>query len=192
VYAMAYKMGVKKTADYLASEKSGRILPGQPKPGSSATQFKPGQKTWNKGTRGLTGTHPNTRRTQFKPGRAPQEARNYRPIGSLRITVDGYLERKISDCRETYPARRWRGVHRLVWEEAHGPIPRGFVVCFKPGMHTTDPALITIDRLELLPLRENMLRNSLHQYPKEVAELMRLRGCLTRKINNRTKKERAP
>ena len=38
-----------------------------------------------------TGFHPNTRATQFKKGSLPH---NTLPNGSLRITKDGYLERK--------------------------------------------------------------------------------------------------
>ena len=91
LYTKSDKLGVKKSPEFMASERSGRILPGKTKPGSVATQFRPGQESWNKGTKGVTGNHPNSQRTQFKAGRAPHEARNYRPIGSLRITVDGYL-----------------------------------------------------------------------------------------------------
>lgn len=58
-------------------------------------------------------------------------------------------------------------------------------------MHTTDPAAITADRLELVTRAENMARNTLHRYPKEVAQLIQLRGALNRKINARTK-DRSP
>lgn len=32
--------------------------------------------------------------TQFRKGRAPEESRNYLPIGSLRLTKNGWLEEK--------------------------------------------------------------------------------------------------
>jgi hypothetical protein len=34
--------------------------------------------------------------------------------------------------------RNWVAVHRLVWEQAHGPVPPGHIVVFRPGRHTTD------------------------------------------------------
>ena len=127
-------------------------------------------------------------RTQFKP-RAPHESRNYRPIGSLRVSREGYLERKVSDDHPV-PARRWVGVHRLVWEQAHGPVPPGHAVVFKPGRRTTVEAEITLDRLECITRADLMRRNSYHtNLPPEVARLVQLRGVLNRKINNRLRKQ---
>ena len=42
---------------------------------------------------------------------------------------------------------------------------------------------ITADRVECISLAENMRRNSYHNYPKPIAELIQLRGALMRKIN---------
>lgn len=84
---------------------------------------------WNAGTKGLM--KPNS--GSFQPGRAASEARNYLPIGSTRITKDGYLERKITDDPSLVPARRWEFEHRLIWKEAHGEIPAGHVIVFLDG-----------------------------------------------------------
>ena len=84
---------------------------------------------------------------------------------------------------QTGPANlRWKPVYRLVWEAAHGPIPPGFAVCFKPGRRTAELAEITEDALELVSRRELMLRNSFHRYGPEIAKLVQLRGALTRQI----------
>lgn len=151
-------------------------------------RFKPGKKPWNTGLKGVTGVQAGCKATQFKKGRPAIESRNYVPIGSLRISADGLLERKVTDDPTLYPARRWVGVHRLVWESVNGPIPKGHLVVFKSGRKTTDIERITIDALELITRVENMRRNTIHnRYPKELADLARLRGVLTRQINRKEK-----
>lgn len=153
---------------------------------SKVNRFQAGLVPWNKGTHFTAGGR--SAETRFKPGRPAHEAINYRPIGSLRVNADGYLERKCTDDPEVLPARRWVGVHRLVWESAHGPIPPGMVVVFRAGMKTVIEAEITLDRIELINRRELMLRNSFHtRLPPEVARLVQLRGAVTRQINKRSK-----
>lgn len=113
---------------------------------------------------------------------------NYVPIGSHRISKEGYLERKVTDDPALVPARRWVAVHRLVWEAANGPIPKGHVVGFLAEKRTQIEAEITLDRLELIPRAELMRRNSLHtRLPKEVRQVVQLRGALNRMINRRAK-----
>lgn len=168
----ARSMGLKKSAKFMAYE-SGRI--------------RPGQTPWNKGVKGSTGTQAGCLATQFRPGRDPSEARNYRPIGSLRITKDGYLEQKTTDDQSVYPARRWVAMHRIVWERENGQVPPGHIVVFRQGMLTTDTDLITVDRLECITRAENMRRNTYHRYGKEVAQLIQLRGVITRKIREKEK-----
>jgi hypothetical protein len=99
-------------------------------------RFRPGHTEYYDGPR-----QPNS--GQFKKGRPAHEARNYLPIGSLRFTRDGYMERKVTDDPSIVPARRWVAEHRLVWEAAHGPIPDGCVVVFLDG----DPHNITLNNL---------------------------------------------
>jgi hypothetical protein len=81
--------------------------------------------------------------------------------------------------------KNWVPVHRLVWIEHHGPIPAGHAVAFKPGQHTSVLEEITLDRLELVSRAELMRRNTYHKYPKEIAQLIQLRGALQRQINKR-------
>ena len=126
--------------------------------------------------------------TQFKAGEMPY---NWVPVGSHRVMEDGTVERKVADDRTPGMSRRnWKPVRVLVWEAAHGPVPRGHVVRFKDGHQTSDPNAITLDRLECITRAENMLRNSYHTHlPPEVAQLVQLRGALTRKINKRTREQ---
>ena len=186
VYRKANAMGLRKSARFMRDVHGAFI---RKRSAELGTRFQPGMTPWNKGVKGSTGLHPNSRRTQFRKGRKPEESRNYRPIGSLRINK-GVLERKVTDDTSIVPAQRWQPVARLVWEEANGLIPDDHLVVFKPGRATTELALITPDALELITRDELMRRNSFwNNYPPEVAQLHQLRGAITRKIN-RKRKER--
>jgi hypothetical protein len=188
VYSHAKELGLHKSEEFLAGDRSGRVQRGKQDPRMRLNHFKPGLVPWNKGTKGVVGVQEACRATQFKPGRPPSESRNYKPVGSLRMSADGYLERKVTDDHPV-PARRWVAVHRLVWEAERGPIPHGHVVRFKRGLATTDPALITADRLECITRLENMRRNSVHAMPPELARLSQLKGALNRQIHRREREQ---
>lgn len=127
VYQLARRLGLKKSDAYFASAEAGRIDGTR----GEACRFPKGHEPWNKGTSFTAGGR--SAETRFKKGCMSGAAQhNYAPIGSTRLSKDGYLERKTND-EHPVPARRWVAVHRLVWEAAHGPIPPKYVVVFKPG-----------------------------------------------------------
>lgn len=192
VYQHAAKMGLHKSAAFNASDRSGRVQRGKQCAAMIATQFKPGQVPVNKGLRRPGWAPGRMAETQFKKGSMAGAAQhNYVPIGTERVTRDGALERKVTDDPSMYPARRWRPVARIVWEAANGSIPPGHAVVFRRGRATTDVALITLDALQLMSRAELMRRNSYHtNYPKEVAQLIQLKGALTRKINRKSQHDK--
>jgi hypothetical protein len=177
VYAKAYALGLSKNAAYYARPAAERRRPGTHIGGD--TRFKTGHATWNKGAKGWDAGG-RSHETRFKPG---QRSNNWVPLGTLRINSEGFLDRKIADTRVTQ--RNWCPVHRLVWSQHRGPIPAKYLVAFKPGQHTTELALITIDRLELLTRAQLMERNTYHNYPKPIAQLIQLRGAVNRQIHKR-------
>jgi len=185
--SISYKaaaLGLKKLESYLASPASGRLMAKDTRGG--ATRFKPGQVPANKGLRRPGWAPGRMSATQFKKGSMSGAAQhNYVPIGSERISKDGYLERKVTDDPNILPARRWVGVHRLVWEAANGPVPAGYAVTFLPGRHSREAELITIDALELVSRAELMRRNTIHRYPPELKQAIRLVGKLKRAIEER-------
>lgn len=182
IHGQADVLGLKKTMEYMRDVHGKHITEA-----GADMRFTPGQTPWNKGMPGSSGNHPNSRRTQYKKGRLPEDAHNYHPIGTMRINVDGYLERKVSDDQCIAPARRWVAVHRLVWQSANGSIPKGFAVVFKPSMRTTNLDEITLDRVELITRAELMRRNSRHNLPPELNALIAVKARLTRVINERSK-----
>lgn len=178
VYQKARAIGLRKSAEFLASPAAGRLdgIRG------SATRFQKGHSSWNKGTKGV---HIGGEQTQFKPGQMPH---NTLPIGAYRQDPSGTLQRKVSNDKGSN-SKRWRGVHELVWVEANGPVPPKHIVVFKPGMRTAVLEEITLDRVECISLAENMKRNTRHNLPPELNEVIQLRAVLTRQINKRMKHE---
>lgn len=180
VRQQAQALGLHKSATFIASMSRAQSL--HPDHGGRATRFQPGMAPANKGLRRPGWAAGEMARTQFKPGRPAHESHNYIPIGSLRLSKDGYLERKVSDEPSIAPARRWVAEHRLVWQAAHGQIPKGCAITFRAGQFTADLNLITVDRLECVTRAELMRRNTIHRYPVPIKQVMRLRGQLSRAI----------
>ena len=182
VNSRAFILRLLQSREYMALERPGHT--------GNATSFTAGNTPWNKGASFEAGGR--SIETQFKPGlRSGRTAVLWRPIGSLRLTHDGTLQRKVTDTGNT--ARDYVSVHKLVWEQAHGPVPKGHIVVFKPGLRTSDEESITPDRLELVSRAENMRRNSRHvRYPPELNSLLHVKASLTRKINSLTKGKAKP
>lgn len=166
VYSKAKELKLGKSADFFTD-------------GAGVhSRFQPNETSWNKGRH----YQPKDGGTRFKKGERKGRA-NYlhKPVGSLRL-FNGFLQQKIN---EDFPIhRRWKFVHRLVWENVYGEIPATHLVCFKPDQKTIILEEITIERLMLVAKADMMKKNGLHvYYPKELAAVMQLRGTITRKIN---------
>jgi hypothetical protein len=150
-------------------------------PNAVAKWFTPGQVSWNKGRKGWQAGGRSVE-TQFTTDMQPP---NTLPMGSLRI-VNGkngkQLERKVTEVSGPNHLR-WKSVHRLVWEEANGPVPAGHITIFKPGMKTLVEADITLDRIECIPRAENARRNHPKNKSIELARLVQLKGAITRQVN---------
>jgi hypothetical protein len=193
VYSKAAKLGLRKSAEFLASDMAGRIQRGKEHPSMIASRFKPGIVPWNKGKHVIAGGR--SAETRFKPGSVPHTTL---PIGSLRTVRGGsknpelLLEQKVTDLPGPYNVR-WQPVHRLVWIKANGPVPEGHIVVFRHGMRTTVLEEITLDRLECISRAENARRNHPRSKSPELAALVQLKGAITRQVNriSREHKERS-
>lgn len=172
IYWKAGTLGLKKSAEYLASE-SARAVNRLGNAGARS-QFTKGHATWNKGIAYVAGGR--SVDTQFRPGNRP---RTWRPIGSERM-MDGYLQRKVAHTGDSI--RDFVSVHVLVWQEHNGPVPAGRTVVFKDGDRTN----VDITNLECITRADLMRRNTVHRLPKELADLAQLRGVLNRQINKRS------
>lgn len=183
-------LGLSKSPEWIAARTRQRWAEGRHE-NSRAKQFRRGGDPMNKGrpqSEWMSAESiKRTRATRFKPGHlGGKAAEKVQPIGALRVTRDGQLQRKVNN--DLPLQRRWVAVARLVWEAANGPIPPGHAVVFRPGRASTSEAAITLDALELVTRAELMRRNSRHtRYPPELNQLIQLKGALNRKINRRAK-----
>jgi len=186
VHSLAKRLGLRKSPEFYAGSSAGRISAGNQR--GASRRFVKGHVPANKGTRRPGYAVGRMAETQFKKGTPASEKPNYKAVGSLRI-VYGNLERKVTDDPSIYPAARWKPIHRLVWIAAHGPVPAGHIVVFKPGRHTIVEADITLDRIECISHQEQMRRNTIHKrVPEELRQIVQLRGALNRMINRRAKR----
>lgn len=181
IYVRAAALGIRRSEAYLASPAACRLRRGDEV--GRAHRFQPGNVPWSKGRR-MPGYGPGRmRETQFRPGeRHGVAARRWVPIGTERVSKDGYRERKIHDGLPLQS--RWRAVHLLLWESVHGPLPQGHAVAFVNGDRTD----IRIENLTLVTRAELMRRNTVHNLPAPLPELVQLRGALVRKINRRARR----
>jgi hypothetical protein len=131
------------------------------------------------GTRGcaVRGGAGRMKATQFKPGcRQGVAVKLYKPIGTERTSKDGYLERKVNDGMPLQA--RWRAVHLIVWEAANGPSRKAM-----PSASRTATSATSRSTTWSASPRGPDARNTIHNYPKPIAELVQLRGALQRQIN---------
>lgn len=84
-------------------------------------RFEKGHTPANKGKKMNPEAYKKCSATMFKKGHVPQ---NHRPVGSERVGKDGYLEIKVAE------PKLWKPKHVKIYEEHHGPVPKGHKVIF--------------------------------------------------------------
>ena len=113
--------------------------------------YRKGDVPWNKGKGMSEEVKEKVKKTWFKKGEIPK---NHRPVGSTRITVDGYTEIKIAE------PNRWALYHRHLYEEEHGEkLKKNEAVIFADGDKTNFDIdnLVKVSRANLLYLNNNDL-----------------------------------
>ena len=170
VYYKARTMGLKAPLERIRL--AGKL--GTNHPNAVAHRFKKGSVPPNKGKKMSPEVYEKVKETMFKKGNSPV---NHREVGSERLNVDGYIETKVAEPNV------WRLKHRIIWEQYNGVIPAGYNVQFKN--HNTQDC--RIENLYIISKAEQMrTENSLvARYPKEVQEVIRLKGVVNRIIHKR-------
>lgn len=173
VHQAAARLGIKKPEIFrsIAGKK------GTQSEAAKAHRFAKGHVPQNKGKKMSAEMYAKAAPTMFKKGNTPV---NHRKVGSERVNVDGYVEIKVAE------PNKWKLKHRVLWEQVNGEIPAGMNIQFKNG-NSQD---VRIENLYLISKSDQMKNeNSLiARYPKEVADVIRLRGSLKRQITIYNKK----
>ena len=189
IYGRAAKLGLRKTQEYLNSPAACRLRRGDNV--GAAFRFKKGMIPQNKGLRRPGWAPGRMAETQFKKGeRRGVAAKNWCPIGTIRPDSEGFLRIKVREGvkGEAYGfgnVKIWPLLNRHVWESHRGPIPSGHIVVFKDG----NRANCAFENLELISFADNMRRNTVHNLPKPLSQVIQLRGALTRKLRRLTNAE---
>lgn len=177
VYNWAYNLGLKKSPEYMKNTLS-RLARNLQESGK-AHRFKKGDAPANKGRKMDASLYAKCSRTMFKAGHLPA---NTLHDGAETIRND-------KNGHQYYWVRitlgKWMPKHIKLWQDANGPIPKGYNVVFRDG----NTLNCVLENLECISNAELMTRNTLHNLPDDVKELVYLKGRLSRVIYKATNKD---
>lgn len=168
VHGKAAQLGLRTDPEFI--REIGRINSNHP--AVRATQFKPGSIPQNKGKKMSAEVYQKCKGTMFQAGHRPK---NSLPVGTEIWKDDGYLWRKIAE------PNKWKQVHRIIWEENNGPVPKGYIVSFK-NKNRQD---IRLDNLYLISRSEQLMKENsmMARYPEELRSVIRIKAAIKRRIN---------
>ena len=181
VHAKANQLGLTKSAAFYTRQhltEAERL-----RKHGCAHRFHKGQVPPNKGLRRPGWAPGRMAETQFKKGGFPvNRDPDFYVLGALRVNADGYIDMRVSF---EPGARGWRGLHTILWEDAHGPVPPAHCLIFRNG----DSLDVELGNLELITRAENMRRNSVHNLPEPLRLAILTLGHLKRRINGKQRKQ---
>lgn len=125
--------------------------------------------------------------TRFKKGSRTGRANFlYRPIGAERVSLDGYLQRKVND--DLPFNQRWVNVQRINWESAHGPVPSGHVLkCLDGNKLNVDPSNWRAIPIGMLPRLNGKSGRDYDHAPAELKPLIMATAQLEHAARERRK-----
>lgn len=177
VYGKAFLMGLRKTDEHIKRVNLGNVA--NLRIHGKAHQFIKGHIPANKGRKMSPERYERCCNTMFRKGHKPHNTRRD-GAESIRVVNNGhrYIYVRIAEGK-------WIPKHIQVWTQSNGPVPKGCNIVFRDG----DTQNCTLENLECVSDAELMRRNTLHNLPEEVQELIHLKSRLTRAINESIKKQ---
>ena len=181
VYRIVSRFNVKKTKEYLDNWKlSGR---GRMIEAGKAHRFTKGHVSWNKDKSPKDYITPENyakmESTQFKKGGLPPNTKH-----------DGAITLRHDKSKKNYyyirlSKAKWMPLHVKIYQDAYGPIPKNHIIVFK-DRNTLN---VTLENLECISRKENMLRNTLHRLAPEIKQTIRVLTKLKKTIKNGKKQD---
>lgn len=150
------------------------------KSGTKGGCFPKGHVPANKGKKMSPEQYEKAAPTMFKKGQAPV---NYRPVGSERISVDGYIEIKVED------PNKWRLKHRVAYEQYHNvTLTANDSIIFLDGDHLNleKDNLYRMTRAELVRYNQDKLYCSDREISRVAANIAKLKDKKGRAKNDRS------
>ena len=140
-------------------------------------RFEKGQKAFNKGKKWdefmPIKSQKKCLKTTFKKGNLPH---NHKPIGSERITKDGYIEIKVSE------PNTWQLKHRYIYEKVYGKIPSGDKLIFLDGNRLN----ISIENLQLVSSEQALIMSRNHYFTEN--KTLTQTGVMISRVISKTRK----
>lgn len=147
IYRVANRLGLKKSDEHNARLKD--FFTEKLKKDGKRFRFEKGHTPANKGQKGIV--YPGPEKTWFKKGSLPKNTKFDGAI-SVRNPKD---PNKRPEKYIRIAKGKWVQYRRWLWEQHHGPIPKGYVIRSKNG----DPINFTIEDLEMISQADHALRN---------------------------------
>lgn len=166
VYNVAFTRGIKKDPAFREMElqrQADRL-----KSSGQAHRFSKDHEPFNKGKKMPAELYDKVKKTMFKKGTIPP---NFKPDGSERVDKDGYTYIKTNG--------KFIKKHTYIYELHHGAMPEGYIVYFKDGNRNN----LTIENLGIQTRVDNMLKNTIHNYPSDLVGVIKILKNLKKKIN---------
>jgi len=178
IYHKSFSLKLTKSDEFLKSTQSGRLTK---LTASGVTyRFPKGHVPANKGKKMDPENYERVKHTFFKKGHI---SANTSHNGC--ITVRNNKKRGTKYLYIRLDKGKWVELHRYLWEKKNGKIPKGYNVIFKDNDHSN----FSEDNFQLITDAELLSRNSIHNYPQELKDLIHTKAVLTRQINKLIKDE---
>lgn len=154
VNCRAFVLGIKKNTEYKRSTQLKSIEQLMRK--GVNYRFPKGNVPQNKGKKMSAELRSKCQHTFFTKGHKPH---NTKYNGYERTNAEGYIEVRVGD-------KQFIGKHRLLWEQANGPVPEGMCVIFADG----DKTNFDLSNLVCVSRGDLAILNKQKKYGREIAE----------------------
>lgn len=174
VYQRAKALDIYKDAQYMRelNQRQGAEL--SKHPNSLASRLKPGNVPHTKGKAMPPEVRAKVAHTWFPKGNLPHNTAEGN--GAISIRRDSKTGRPYAHIRISL--RKWVHLHRHVWEQHAGPVPKGMVVWHRDGNTMNND----IRNLMLLTQAEVMRINTIHNLPEELKSTISAVAQVKRRI----------